>query len=53
MRQGERREAGQSAVEYALVIGLVCVAAAALLAGIAPAWLEAGLSLTDAALGIG
>ncbi len=51
MRQGEGREAAQSTVEYALVIGLVSAAAAMLLASTAPAWLEAVISLADTALG--
>lgn len=45
-------EAGQSAMEYALVIGLVSVMVAAVLAGAAPAWLSALVSSVNTALGL-
>ncbi|GBD23178.1 hypothetical protein HRbin29_00836 [bacterium HR29] len=51
MTWDEVREAGQSAVEYALVIGLVSAVAAVILAHTAPAWLESIVSLADTALG--
>ncbi|MCS7293966.1 MAG: Flp family type IVb pilin [Chloroflexota bacterium] len=44
-------EAGQSAVEYGLVVGLVSLAVAVILAGAAPAWLGSIIAAADTALG--